>query len=309
MVSQQQTSWGWKIALYLFFAGAGAGAFFFGFVLTYLGRFMVMAGLSTFAGALIVLVSTFFLLADLGAGAWDTSSMLNARRMYRLPSGTSWILRGTVILVLMVVFGLGYSIPVVFSGDMPPAGLGIVAAIFSILTILYTGFLLGSIKAIPFWNTPVLPMLFLFSGLSTGIAIMALISIAMLKGITLVSSLHLLGLIDIPLIVLELIALATYLETGWHGNDLMRESVCLLIRGMAAPLFWGILIVIGLIVPLILEITGLATVPFVAAINSVFLLLGGVYLRYLILKCGIQVLALPTSGRPLTIAGWTGLPG
>ena len=64
MVFQQQTSWGWRIALYLFLAAAGAATIFFSVLSTYIGGFVEIAGLGAFIGTLVVLASTFFLLAD-----------------------------------------------------------------------------------------------------------------------------------------------------------------------------------------------------------------------------------------------------
>ena len=305
MAFQQQTSWGWRIAFYLFLAAAGAAAIFFSVLSVFIGGFAEIAGLGAFVGTLVVLASTFFLLADLGTGRLDIASAIKAPRMALLPSGTSWMLRGTVILVLTLVFGFIYSIPLLFAGSAPNIVIGIVAAIFSIITILYTGFLLASSKGTPFWNTPMLPVLFLFSGLSTGIAIMALISISTLTGPKLDGALHLLGMIHIPLIVLELITLGAYLETGSHGSEYVRESVRILVRGRLAPLFWVILIAVGLIVPLILEATGAAALPIAGVISAICLLLGGLYLRYLILRSALKTLPLPSGGLPIAAAGWT----
>ncbi|MFC1592707.1 hypothetical protein ACFL4C_01685 [Candidatus Omnitrophota bacterium] len=52
MVFQQQTSWGWKVALCLFLEGVGAGAFLFYFILIAMGRFVEMAGVGMFVGTL-----------------------------------------------------------------------------------------------------------------------------------------------------------------------------------------------------------------------------------------------------------------
>jgi len=307
MILQEQRSLGWQIALYLFLAGAGAGALFFGFVLIYLGIAVGMAGLSAFIGSLLVLVGTLFLLAHLGTGT-DIRSMLIARRMVLLPNLASWVLRGAILLVLMVGFGLGYSVPVVFAGSVPPLAIGIISALLSIGVILYTGFLLASSKGTPFWNTPILPILFLFSALSTGIGVISIVAAAVLGASSLAGALHLLGVIDIPLIILELITLTALLENGSRGNEFVRESVGMLTRGPLAMLFWGVLIMLGLIVPLVLEAIGVVTVPALAVVNGVLLLLGGFYLRYLVLRSAVKMLPVPSSGRTITVAGWTQAP-
>ncbi|MEN1501262.1 NrfD/PsrC family molybdoenzyme membrane anchor subunit, partial [Pseudomonas aeruginosa] len=52
----------------------------------------------------------------------------------------------------------------------PPSGL-------AVLLGAYTGFLLSALKSYPFLNNPILPVLFLFSGISSGAAV-ALIAMA-----------------------------------------------------------------------------------------------------------------------------------
>jgi formate-dependent nitrite reductase membrane component NrfD len=70
---------------------------------------------------------------------------------------------------------------------------------------------LGVIKSIPLWNTSALPPIFFLSGLDTGIAVLVLVSLFLPSNID-VAGFHLLGTIDIVLIVLLMGALLAYLE-------------------------------------------------------------------------------------------------
>lgn len=49
-----------------------------------------------------------------------------------------------------------------------------IAGIFGLCVTIYTGVLLSSMKSRPFWNTPVLPVLFMVSGCSTGAALLSM---------------------------------------------------------------------------------------------------------------------------------------
>lgn len=53
-----------------------------------------------------------------------------------------------------------------------------VMLVLAVLLGAYTGFLLSALKSYPFLNNPILPVLFLFSGISSGAAV-ALIAMAL----------------------------------------------------------------------------------------------------------------------------------
>ena len=79
-----------------------------------------------------------------------------------------------LFLILFLVFNLIH----LFAGTGPAATLltspavyftvRIIASVLALLSLVYTGFVLGVVKAIPFWSSAFLAWLFLFSGMSTG---------------------------------------------------------------------------------------------------------------------------------------------
>ena len=205
--------------------------------------------------------------------------------------------RGTIILIIFIIFGLLYSFPALWLNWWYDTFLavGIIAAIFSIFTIIYTAFLLGASKGMPLWNSPILPPLFIFSALSTGIALIFILA-PFVSGETAdkVTVIHDLGIIDIALVALEIVMLAGYLEIGRHQNKAFEESVRLLISGPLTPLFIGGLVIIGLVIPVILEVVSISTNTYAALSGfslavGVLLLIGGYLLRDLILRAGVQV--------------------
>ena len=55
-----------------------------------------------------------------------------------------------------------------------PQGLKWVGVVFAFCIAAYTGFLLGVIPSYPLWNNAVLPILFVVSALSAGLALVSL---------------------------------------------------------------------------------------------------------------------------------------
>ncbi len=70
------------------------------------------------------------------------------------------------------------------------------------------------------------------------------------------------------------------------------ESTTLLTSGSFAALFWGGLIIAGLVLPLVLlgmGIKGKGALPMLAALSSFLFLTGGLILRYLVVSAGISM--------------------
>ena len=180
----------------------------------------------------------------------------------------------------------------------------IIAAIFAVATIIYTGLLLGVIEAIPFWNTPMLVVLFLVSALSTGIS--AVVLIVGLQNLfarkseatrSISEGVHGLSRIELPLIVTELLVLFLLLFIMIAGSRTAAASARHLVSGAYAVVFWLGLVVVGLLVPFTLEalsitrsakITG-KNLSVLAVISAICVLVGGLVLRYSVLAAGISV--------------------
>jgi formate-dependent nitrite reductase membrane component NrfD len=148
---------------------------------------------------------------------------------------------------------------------------------------IYTGILLGSMKARPFWSTPALPVLFLVSGLSTGIAGQSLLAgvwpYAGVKGLEATHSL--LKFLDLALIFFELVIILVYvfmMRTSF-GEDVGRIADSWLM-GKKKFAFWGGLIGLGLLLPGVLYLMADRGIGQSLAIAGV--LFGGLILRFLI---------------------------
>ena len=160
--------------------------------------------------------------------------------------------------------------------------IGFLGAIFGFGTMIYTGILLAAARPIAFWSTAMLPLLFLVSALSTGI--MATILAATAGGAAHEPPIPRLAWIDSLLIIAEIIVLVFYLQAT-HRVPESRASAKLVLGGSVAPLFWIGVVILGLIVPLLLEMTGSGAMTMVASICGI---IGGLCLRQVVISGGIH---------------------
>jgi formate-dependent nitrite reductase membrane component NrfD len=277
------------VAAYLFLAGLGGGAYVTGVVADFGGeQWTAISKIGVSLGFPCVLAGCVFLLADLG-------SPMHFWRAAMRPN-TSWIARGTIIITIFMIVGAVHIAfwlwPFNGLADAPAGRhvLGIFGVLFAFGTMIYTGILLGAARPIAFWSTAMLPLLFLVSALSTGI--MAVILIASFAGGTYAGPIHTLARFDILLIVLEMFVLGFYLQ-GTHRVPESRASAELVLTGEVAPLFWWGVAVLGLSVPLILDLLGVfvlqgGTAVAAAILASVCGITGGLFLRQVVVAGGIH---------------------
>lgn len=287
MNGRGQEVWGWPVAAYLFVAGTGAGAYAVGAFADWLGApGLVLAALPL--GPLLVGPATLFLIADLGRPG---GFMRAARR-----PGSSWIARGAIVLTAFLAASALHTLCVLLDG---PAAARVVVSVaggaLALLTMAYTGLLLGAVRPIPFWTTPILPVLFVVSSLSTGA--MAADLVATVAGRA-ERALAVLRAADLGLIAVEAAVLALYLGLG-HATAASRAATALVVRGALARPFWGGVVAAGLAVPFAIQLaevtaavpaSGLWTVASAAAG-----LAGGYALRRIVIAAGVKT--------PLSAAG------
>ena len=104
--------------------------------------------------------------------------------------------------------------------------------------------------------------------------------------------------IVIVLVLLELAVLAAFFsamlgaDTATALGATAAQSAEMLTAGVLAPYFWGMVVVCGLALPLIMAVIGLASkkkdVRAATAIGAIGALVGGCELRFLILAAGLH---------------------
>ena len=206
-------------------------------------------------------------------------------RMYRaiLRPQSSWISRGGIFLGSFGALGALYILLTVLAPNRDFMVLKVIAGILCILVAIYAGMLMSYVRAIPLWNSGLLPMSYVVAGLWSGAEI--LLAIHLLTGAP-IEQLEVWIRILLPsfalVLLLYLISIASSSAVGW-------ESVKRLIAGDLALHFYLGAVIIGLIFPIIVVLyslsVGIASVPpllLLAAIASG--LLGDLMIRYCILK-------------------------
>ncbi len=208
---------------------------------------------------------------------------------------TSWIARGMWSWVVFLVFGTLYVAPSLgwFTWLPWTSGEGVgtvmlgIAAAAAIFGIIYPAFAMGQSPAIAFWNNPVLPVLFMLYGLIDGIDL-TFVSLAVLGQPNAVD-VEFLERVEILLLILGAISIWAYLGLMSVSRIGSREAVRRLVRGELAPIFWGVVIVIGLVLPLGVGFYGFFVgVPMgVSGVTGVLALIGALYFKYVVLRAGV----------------------
>ncbi len=172
---------------------------------------------------------------------------------------------------------------------------GIVGLPIALGVGIYTGILLGAIPARPFWNTPLLAELFLFSALSTGVATLMLIcSLNPLRSPVSVKSHEHKFLLsfDVVLISIEIFIIIPIILHSQLSTLSIRESIHVILGGPYTLLFWLGTVFFGLLVPLAIELFEIFPVfvkkvrahwhPLFGIVSSVLIITGGYMLRYIV---------------------------
>lgn len=294
--------WGWEIVVYLFLGGMVAGLM------------ILTAGLELKSGnrpqrlALQLMPFAAIALISLGMGALflDLHYKVHVYRFYlafKVASPMSW---GAWILLIIYpaagLLGLG-SLPNPQRQQINNWGLvkkfrlgGLLRWLWMIgdrhrKTLLwtniaagaglgvYTGLLLGTMVARIQWNSAVLGPLFLASGISTGAAFMMLFKVGEEEQ-------HNLLRWDMIAIVAELFFIALMLISFAGGNATAQIAGENLLGGKWTALFWSLVVIMGLVVPLVMDIFEMRRGLSLALVTPVFILVGGLALRAILLYSG-----------------------
>lgn len=166
--------------------------------------------------------------------------------------------------------------------------------------MLYTGLMLGDMASVPLWYGPWLPCIFALSSLSCGVALTVAASVVTGSYAVFTRVVRGLTRLDRVAIALEVVALALWLGVTWVAaggasaladpanstNAAALASVSALVTGSWAPLLWGGLAAIGLVVPFVLECLPIRS--HVLLVAAMCVLIGGATLRFLVVDAGLQ---------------------
>jgi len=287
----QESAWGWLIITYLFLAGAGSGAFIAAVACDLLApdwsKALARAG-SLVSGPLVA-IGTLCLVLDLEAGFWQP--WRQNYMGYNLRSIISW---GVIIHSIFILIALLYAAAlneITFVGKLVRKYLTIIeliGSVFAIATATYTGVLIAVVNGVPFWNTPLMPVLFLASAISTGLAaamiVAAIIDVKTIKTLSNFALGHVIFISVEALVVMLLVFMSLTRSTE------AAVSASMLMSGILSPYFWGLVVILGIVVPFILSIfeyLEYGEMPKALVVGAdILVLMGGMSLRALIIFSG-----------------------
>ena len=286
--------WGPMIAWYLFLAGASAGAFLTSAFVEVKYPESVKRRV---AGRII---------APIFLGIGLVMLMLDAEAGLHNPLRFFWLIANPGSVMTLGVYFICVYMPVALAVAVleilkkrVPKWLTWVGIVFAFAVAAYTGFLLGVVKAFPLWNNAVLPILFVVSALSAGLAATSLVGLLVdrerFEQMWLIKKSH------VILSAIEMVVLATMLVIVSAGSFEGAASVYSLVAGQYAPAFWGGIVLLGLVAPFIIEgypvfitkrVETSMTSMVVSVIGEAGVLVGGFMLRLLVVLSALPVLYL-----------------
>lgn len=144
---------------------------------------------------------------------------------------------------------------------------------------IYTGILLSSFIARPFWNTPLLGFLFLASGISAATAFIIL-------GTRDHEEERFMIRLDIIFLVIELLILAQIFIGLLTQSEYHNQAAHLIFGGGYTGFFWMFVVLQGILFPLFMEIMELRKNFRFPVLTPLSVLIGGLLLRILFVTIG-----------------------
>lgn len=285
--------WSWQIPVYLFLGGMVAGM-------------MIISGYFILSGRLKeAKCSCFYLpffslgLLSLGMLALflDLEHKLYVWRLYttfRITSPMSW---GAWILILVypaLILNLIIRLPKEIYNRFPKLkeiskkisehpyaikNIGVLNMILGAMLGVYTGILLSTLTGRPLWNTSILGILFLTSGLSAAAAFVHMIAKDTFER-------ELLAKADNGFLTLEIIVVAMMFISLLTSNAAGYKAAHLLLNGPYAAVFWVFVMGMGMFIPLFIQLLAVNHKIKHTPVAPIMVIAGGLILRFVLVYAG-----------------------
>lgn len=285
--------WHWHIPVYLFLGGLAAGILFFAALYTIMGREKEMPTAVKWATFVVPVA----LVLGLMALFFDLKHQMFFWRLYttvRIESPMSW---GAWVLMFITPLSMLWAASYVKEAipdwkwkykfmdqimelvDKYRKALAWAMLALAVILGIYTGILLSAFNARPLWNTSLLGLLFLVSGMSTGAATIMWMSKDHYER-------KIMSMIDLVLIIVEIFFII-HLFMGFMASTAVQiEAAELFLGGEFTVSFWVFVVILGLIFPAILEILELRGYKIPVAVPALLILFGGLAFRVIMVEAG-----------------------
>jgi formate-dependent nitrite reductase membrane component NrfD len=293
MVDPHLHIWHWQISLYLFLGGMAAGILAIAAVYYIRGRendYRTAVRITPFLTPFLLVIGLITLFIDLRHKLFFWQLYTNIR----LQSPMSW-----GAWTLMVITPISFIWCALHIRDIFPKwdwkykwlwavdeffnkykkALAWVMLIYAIILGIYTGILLSAFNARPLWNTSILGPLFLASGLSAGAAATLLLSKNEAER-------KQFARIDLVMIGIEMFLIIHMFMGFLASTQVQIEAARLFLGGQYTMSFWIFVVILGLIIPAVLEIMELGRYHVPVLVPAVLVLFGSLMLRFIIVYAG-----------------------
>ncbi|MCR4394281.1 MAG: polysulfide reductase NrfD [Dehalococcoidales bacterium] len=199
---------------------------------------------------------------------------------------TSWLSRG---LLFVLSFTGAAFIQIILSLTLPGSPLEIlfkvVAGVFALAVATYTGFVLNKVKGVPFWNLPILPVLFVIGGILGGFGLTVGMGIFNAQ-----INLHTAENWSRVFLIIDVLLISIYLALAARKDETGKKSVLYQLKGGLAVIFWSGVVLAGAILPFVITFYSYFAgdaAPGLIITAVICEIAGGMLLRYCLLKSAI----------------------
>jgi len=293
LVDPHLNIWHWPIPLYLFLGGMAAGILFFAALYYLRGKedeYRVTVRIAPLLTPLLLVIGLIALFIDLRHKLYFWQLYTNIK----LQSPMSW-----GAWTLMVITPASFIWSALHIRDVIPSWnwkykwliwlegffnrykkiLAWVILLYALILGVYTGILLSAFNARPLWNTSILGPLFLASGLSAGAATIILMSNNSEEREYFLK-------IDLVIIAVELFLIVHMFMGFLASTQVQIEAARMFLGGEYTAQFWIFAVILGMIIPALLEIMELRRFHIPSVIPSLLVLFGSLMLRFIIVYAG-----------------------
>ncbi len=285
--------WGWEIPVYLFLGGMVAGMM----IITGYFLFKQRQKEETCSCRYVPFISVILLSLGMFALFLDLEHKLYVWRLYttfQITSPMSW---GAWILLIVypAIFAtilitppklLAEKLPIVQKWSdwinnhkMMVKNIGVANMILGAMLGMYTGVLLSSLGARPLWNTSILWLLFLVSGLSGAAAFVHMVAKNVYERELLAKADN--GFLTFELFVIALMIIGLMTSTETH-----QMAAGLILDGPFAATFWVFVVGMGIVIPLFIQLLAVNHKIQHTPLAPIMVIVGGLILRFVIVQAG-----------------------
>lgn len=282
------------IGQYFFFTGLSAGSFVISVIATLLGRkeFKPIGKITAILAPVLLIIAPLNLILDL-------EQPLRFWHLFLFYNWTSPITYGSFLLTAYPIMGIIYAFMVYTNRQTPAKVLGILGIPLAISVHGYTGFILALAKARSLWNTAAMPTIFLVSAMVSGIGLVVIIGAIRSKwfnkGATeeekkqdkklllqLAQFMAYTLMLDLFLIFSDILVLLTAHSDAYQAG-------LLILTGNFAPLFVGVELFLGALIPMILVLGPTRKSLSAVVVASILVNIGVYAMRYVMVIGGQTV--------------------